>query len=85
MAPTLHPFGKVKHRCGGLGTPKKSHSGGSGIMRIPNAALERLIQQHPDLNTVNCLRAERIQRLMSNANLDVKRAAQAARPSEGEG
>ena len=54
-------------------------------MRIPNAALERLIQQHPDLNTVNCLRAERIQRLMSNANLDVKRAAQAARPSEGEG
>ena len=23
MAPTLHPFGKGKHRCGGLGTPKK--------------------------------------------------------------
>jgi hypothetical protein len=54
-------------------------------MRIPNAALERLIQQHPDLDTVNRLRAERVRRLSSNADHDVKRAAQAARPAEGEG
>jgi hypothetical protein len=32
MAPILHPFGKRQHRCGGLGTSKRSHSGGSGII-----------------------------------------------------
>ena len=32
MAPTLHPFGKRKHRCSGLGTSKRLHSGGSGII-----------------------------------------------------
>jgi hypothetical protein len=31
--------------------------------RIPDAALERLIQQHPDLATVDPLRTERIRRL----------------------
>jgi hypothetical protein len=31
--------------------------------RIPDAALERLIQQHPDLATVDRLRTERIRRL----------------------
>lgn len=31
--------------------------------RIPDAALERLIQQHPDLETVDRLRTERILRL----------------------
>jgi hypothetical protein len=31
--------------------------------RIPDAALERLIQRHPDLDTVDRLRAERVRRL----------------------
>jgi hypothetical protein len=36
-------------------------------MRIPDAALERLIQQHPDLKTVDQLRAERNRRLAARA------------------
>jgi hypothetical protein len=53
-------------------------------VRIPDARLERLIQQHPDLGTVNRLRAERVRRLSSKADLDVKRVAQAPKPAEEE-
>jgi hypothetical protein len=53
--------------------------------RIPDAALERLIQQHPDLDTVNCLRAERIRRLASGACFPFRRTAPAIKPEEGEG
>jgi hypothetical protein len=52
--------------------------------RIPSAALERLIQQHPDLDTVDRLRAERIRRLARNADFTVRRTAPDARPAEGE-
>lgn len=52
--------------------------------RIPDAALERLIQHHPDLKTVDRLRAERGRRLARSGGLSLKRAVPAARPEEGE-
>jgi hypothetical protein len=52
--------------------------------RIPDAALERLIQQHPDLDTVDRLRAERCRRLGSSAGLPFRQSVPAARPEEGE-
>jgi hypothetical protein len=53
--------------------------------RIPDTALERLIQQHPDLDMVNYLRVERIRRLASGTCLPFGRVAPAIRPKEGEG
>jgi hypothetical protein len=52
---------------------------------IPDAALERLIQQHPDLDTVDRLRAERCRRLASSAGLHLRRAVPAARAEEEKG
>lgn len=62
---------ETRNRLDALRSGRANHPRSSGPrfdpMRIPDAALDRLIQQHPDLDTVNRLRAERIRRLAARA------------------